>query len=138
MEWALFAVGSAVFAGLTAILAKIGIQNVDSTLATALRTIVVLVFSWVMVFVAGKQQGISSITPKSWLFLALSGVATGLSWLCYFRALQDGPASLVVPIDKLSILVTVIFSVFILHEQLSTSYLIGLVLVVTGTLIMVF
>lgn len=138
MTWTLFAIGSAVFAGLTAILAKIGIQNVDSTLATALRTIVVLAFSWLMVFVAGKQHGLSSITAKSWLFLALSGVATGLSWLCYFRALQDGPASLVVPIDKLSILVTVIFSVLILHEQLSASYLIGLVLVVVGTLIMVF
>lgn len=138
MEWVLFAVGSAFFAGMTAILAKIGIQDVDSTLATALRTIVVLAFSWLMVFVAGKQHGIESITPKSWLFLILSGVATGLSWLCYFRALQDGPASMVVPIDKLSILVTVVFSVLILHEQLSASYLIGLVLVVAGTLIMVF
>lgn len=137
MEWLIFAIGSALFAGMTAILAKVGIQDVDSTLATALRTVVVLAFSWLMVFVAGKQHGISSISPKSWTFLALSGVATGLSWLCYFRALQDGPASVVVPVDKLSIVVTVVFAVLFLHEQLSLQYLIGFALVVGGTLLMV-
>lgn len=137
MEWLIFAIGSALFAGMTAILAKVGIQDVDSTLATALRTVVVLAFSWLMVFVAGKQHGISSISPKSWAFLALSGVATGLSWLCYFRALQDGPASVVVPVDKLSIVVTVVFAVLFLHEQLSLQYLIGFALVVGGTLLMV-
>ncbi len=134
--WLMFAVGSALFAGLTSILAKCGIRKTDSTVATAIRTGVVLVMSWVMVFVAGKQSALKNI-PKSELgFICLSGLATGGSWLCYYRALQDGPASLVAPIDKLSILVTVLFSYVVFHEKLSRRSALGLVLLVGGTLVM--
>ena len=131
--WLMFAVGSALFAGLTSILAKCGIRKTDSTVATAIRTIVVLIFSWAMV---GSQNQLGSIGGKTLLFLVLSGLATGGSWLCYYRALQDGPASLVAPIDKLSILVTVLFSYVVFHEKLSCRSALGLVLLVGGTLVM--
>ena len=131
--WILFAFGSAFFAGITAILAKCGIRKTDSTVATAVRTIVVLLFSWLMVFVVGSQDQLGSIDPNTWLFLILSGLATGGSWLCYYRALQDGPASVVVPVDKLSILVTIVFSRLILHEKLSRRAAAGLALLVLGT-----
>lgn len=134
--WLWYALGSAVFASLTAILGKVGISGVESNLGTAIRTGVVLVMSWVMVFVAGKQSALKNI-PKSELgFICLSGLATGGSWLCYYRALQDGPASLVAPIDKLSILVTVLFSYVVFHEKLSRRSALGLVLLVGGTLVM--
>ena len=135
--WLWFALGSALFASLTALFGKMGVENVESNLATALRTIVVLIVAWAMVFMKGEQKTIKSITRKSWLFLFLSGLATGLSWLCYYRALQIGPASAVVPIDKLSILVTIVFSYFWLHEKLSKTALAGLVLLTAGTLAMV-
>lgn len=128
--WLMFAVGSALFAGLTSVLAKCGIRKTDSTVATAIRTIVVLIFSWAMVFLVGSQNQLGSIGGKTLLFLVLSGLATGASWLCYFRALQDGPASLVAPIDKLSILVTVLFSYVVFHEKLSRRSALGLVLLV--------
>ena len=134
--WLMFAVGSALFAGLTSILAKCGIRKTDSTVATAIRTIVVLLFSWAMVFLVGSQDRLGSIGGKTLLFLVLSGLATGGSWLCYYRALQDGPASLVAPIDKLSILVTVLFSYVVFHEKLSRRSALGLVLLVGGTLVM--
>lgn len=134
--WLMFAVGSALFAGLTSILAKCGIRKTDSTVATAIRTIVVLIFSWAMVFLVGSQNQLGSIGGKTLLFLVLSGLATGASWLCYYRALQDGPASLVAPIDKLSILVTVLFSYVVFHEKLSRRSALGLVLLVGGTLVM--
>lgn len=134
--WLMFAVGSALFAGLTSILAKCGIRKTDSTVATAIRTIVVLIFSWAMVFLVGSQNQLGSIGGKTLLFLVLSGLATGGSWLCYYRALQDGPASLVAPIDKLSILVTVLFSYVVFHEKLSRRSALGLVLLVGGTLVM--
>ena len=129
-----YALGSAVFAALTAILGKVGIQNVDSTLGTALRTCVVLAMAWGMAFLTGAHRGIRSLRPKTWAFLALSGVATGASWLCYYRALQDGPASAVVPIDKLSILVTVGFSRLVFGDRLSAKALTGLGLLTAGTL----
>lgn len=132
--WILFAFGSALFAGLTAILAKCGIRNTDSNVATALRTGVVLVFSWLMVFVVGAQSGIRDISAKVLIFLILSGLSTGISWLCYYRALQTGPASVVVPIDKLSILVTIAFSYIVFHEKLSLKSGTGLLLIVGGTL----
>lgn len=132
----MFAVGSALFAGLTSILAKCGIRKTDSTVATAIRTIVVLIFSWAMVFLVGSQNQLGSIGGKTLLFLVLSGLATGASWLCYYRALQDGPASLVAPIDKLSILVTVLFSYVVFHEKLSRRSALGLLLLVGGTLVM--
>ena len=132
--WILFAFGSALFAGLTAILAKCGIRNTDSNVTTALRTGVVLVFSWLMVFVVGAQSGIRDISAKVLIFLILSGLSTGISWLCYFKALQTGPASVVVPIDKLSILVTIAFSYIVFHEKLSLKSGTGLLLIVVGTL----
>ena len=132
--WILFAFGSALFAGLTAILAKCGIRNTDSNVATALRTGVVLVFSWLMVFVVGAQSEIRDISAKVLIFLILSGLSTGISWLCYFKALQTGPASVVVPIDKLSILVTIAFSYIVFHEKLSLKSGTGLLLIVVGTL----
>ena len=132
--WILFAFGSALFAGLTAILAKCGIRNTDSNVATALRTGVVLVFSWLMVFVVGAQSGIRDISAKVLIFLILSGLSPGISWLCYFKALQTGPASVVVPIDKLSILVTIAFSYIVFHEKLSLKSGTGLLLIVVGTL----
>ena len=130
--WLMFAVGSALFAGLTSILAKCGIRKTDSTV----RTIVVLIFSWAMVFLVGSQNQLGSIGGKTLLFLVLSGLATGGSWLCYYRALQDGPASLVAPIDKLSILVTVLFSYVVFHEKLSRRSALGLLLLVGGTMVM--
>ncbi|MFR9118306.1 MAG: EamA family transporter [Merdibacter sp.] len=131
--WLLYALLSAVFASLTAIFGKLGIASVESNLGTALRTIVVLFMAWGMVFLQGRQREIQAIDGRSWLFLLLSGVATGLSWLCYYRALQDGPASVVVPIDKLSILVTIVFSSLVLKEHLSKKAFIGLVLILVGT-----
>ena len=133
-KWLLYAVGSAVFASLTSILGKIGIQDVNSNLGTAIRTAVVLVMAWIVVFVTGKQDTVKNIDRKSWLFLILSGFATGGSWLCYYRALQTGPASVVVPIDKLSILVTIAFSYVVFHEKLSLKSGAGLLLIVVGTL----
>ncbi len=135
--WFLYAIGSAVFAGLTAILGKIGITGVESNLGTAIRTGVVLIMAWVMVFVTGKQRELRHIDRKELIFICLSGLATGGSWLCYYRALQDGLASVVVPIDKLSILVTVAFSYFVFKEKLTRKSLIGLILIVIGTLIMI-
>ena len=133
-KWLLYAVGSAVFASLTSILGKIGIQDVNSNLGTAIRTAVVLVMAWIVVFVTGKQDTVKNIDRKSWLFLILSGFATGSSWLCYYRALQTGPASVVVPIDKLGILVTIAFSYIVFHEKLSLKSGTGLLLIVVGTL----
>ena len=133
MAWLLFAFGSAIFAGNTAVLAKLGIQKVNSTLATARRTIVVLAFSWLMVFLVGSQGQIGQISRKALFFLILSGLSTGASWLCYFRALQAGPASVVVPIDKLSILVNILFSSLVLKETLSRKAALGLVLILAGT-----
>lgn len=134
--WILFAFLSAIFAALTSILGKIGIEGVESNLGTFLRTAVVLVMSWLMVLVTKKGSGLKSIDKKELLFICLSGLATGASWLCYYKALQDGLASVVVPIDKLSILITVAFSFFVLKEKLSVKALIGLVLIVAGTLCM--
>lgn len=131
--WLVYAFLSAVFASLTSIFGKIGVENVESNLGTAIRTIVVLVMAWVMLFVTGEQKGIRSIGKKSWVFLFLSGITTGLSWLCYYRALQDGPASVVVPIDKLSILVTIVFSWIVLKEKLTPKAAVGLVLILAGT-----
>lgn len=132
--WLFYALGSAVFASLTSILGKIGIQDINSNLGTAIRTIVVLIMAWVVVFVTGKQNTIKTIDKNSWVFLFLSGIATGASWLCYYRALQTGPASVVVPIDKLSILVTIVFSYFVFKEKLSLKSGLGLALIVAGTL----
>lgn len=134
--WLLFACGSAVFAGLTAILAKCGIRETDSTVATAVRTIVMLGFSWLMVFITGSQSGITAIDAKTLIFLILSGLATGGSWLCYYKALQNGPASVVVPVDKLSILITVFFSWIVFGEKLSKKSAAGLAGIVAGTLLM--
>lgn len=135
--WAVYALGSAVFAALTSILAKIGISGVNSTLATAIRTVVVLILAWGMVFLSGTQSGIADISRKSMLFLVLSGLATGLSWLCYYRALQLGDASKVVPIDKLSVVLTVFLAVIILKEPLGAKTVIGAALITSGTLFMV-
>lgn len=135
-SWILYAAGSAVFASLTAILGKVGISGVESNLGTAIRTAVVLVMAWVMVLVTGKTKMVKSVPKKEILFIGLSGIATGGSWLCYYKALRDGPASVVVPIDKLSIVVTVIFSYIVFKEKLSKRALIGLLMIVAGTLIM--
>lgn len=135
--WLLYAVGSAVFASLTAILGKVGIEGVDSNLGTAIRTIVVLIMAWMMVFVSGKEKQVSHIEPKELLYICLSGLATGGSWLCYYKALQEGPASVVVPIDKLSILFTIAFSWLILHERLSKKAAIGLLVLVIGPLLLI-
>jgi transporter family protein len=132
--WLVYAILSAVFASLTAILSKIGIVGIESNLGTAIRTAVVLIMAWLMVFILGKQNEIKEIDKKSWLFLCLSGITTGLSWLCYYKALQDGEASIVVPIDKLSIVITVTFSYFFLKEKLTTKSLLGLILIVAGTM----
>lgn len=136
--WLFYAVLSAVFASLTSILGKIGIEGIDSTLGTAIRTAVVLVMAWLVVFVTGKQKTIQNINTKSWIFLILSGVATGGSWLCYYRALQSGPASVIVPIDKLSILVPILFSYLVFHEKLSKKAFVGLILIVAGTFSLLF
>ena len=135
--WFVFALLSAVFAALTSILAKVGIEGVNSNLATAIRTVVVVVMAWGMVFLTNTQSGIADISKRSWLFLILSGLATGASWLCYYRALQMGEASKVVPIDKLSVVITLILAFVFLHEQFTVKSLIGCVLIGAGTLIMV-
>ena len=135
--WMIFAVLSAVFAALTSILAKIGIEGVNSNLATAIRTIVVVIMAWGMVFLTHAQNGLAEISKKSWIFLILSGLATGASWLCYYQALQMGDASKVVPIDKLSVVITLILAFVFLHEQFTTKSLIGCILIGAGTLIMV-
>lgn len=136
--WMIFAVLSAVFAALTSILAKIGIEGVPSNLATGIRTIVVVAMSWILVFITNQQSGISEISKKSWLFLILSGLATGASWLCYYRALQIGEASKVVPIDKMSVVLTLIMAFVFLHEQFTWKSAVGSVLITAGTLFMVF
>lgn len=135
--WFILALLSAVFAALTSILAKVGIEGVNSNLATAIRTVVVVIMSWVMVFITNAQGGLSDIGKKSWLFLILSGLATGASWLCYYRALQLGDASKVVPIDKLSVVITLVLAFMFLHEEFTAKSLIGCVLIAAGTLIMV-
>lgn len=135
--WFILALGSAVFAALTSILAKIGIEGVNSNLATAVRTCVVLVMSWGMVFLTNSQEGLADISRRSWVFLILSGLATGASWLCYYKALQVGEASKVVPIDKLSVVMTLILAAVILHEQFTAKSILGCVLIAVGTLMMV-
>lgn len=135
--WFLFALGSAVFAALTSILAKIGIDGVNSNLATAIRTVVVVVMAWGMVFITNAQSGISEISRKSWLFLILSGLATGASWLCYYKALQMGEASKVVPIDKLSVVITLVLAFIFLHEQFTVHSVIGCILIGAGTLLLI-
>ena len=135
--WFWFALGSAVFAALTTILAKIGINGVESNLATAIRTMVVLVMAWGMVFITHQQSGLSEISRKSWIFLILSGLATGASWLCYYKALQMGDASKVVPIDKLSVVITLILAFVFLHEEFNVKSIIGCVLIGAGTVLMV-
>lgn len=137
MEWLVFAILSAAFAALTSILAKVGIDGVNSNLATAIRTIVVVVMAWGMVFLTNTQSGITEISRKSWLFLILSGLATGASWLCYYRALQLGKASDVVAIDKLSVVLTIILAFIFLHEDFTIKSLIGCTLIGAGTLLMV-
>ena len=135
--WLLFAALSAVFAALTSILAKVGIEGVNSNLATAIRTAVVLIMAWGMVFLTHAESGLPEISRKSWIFLILSGLATGISWLCYYRALQLGEASKVVPIDKLSVVLTLILAFIFLHEEFTAKSLIGCILIGAGTLIMV-
>lgn len=135
--WFIFALLSAVFAALTSILAKVGINGVNSNLATAIRTVVVVIMAWGMVFLTNAQNGLFGISRKSWLFLILSGLATGASWLCYYKALQIGEASKVVPIDKLSVVITLILAFVFLHETFTTKSLIGCILMGAGTLIMV-
>lgn len=135
--WFVFALLSAVFAALTSILAKVGIEGVNSNLATAIRTCVVVIMAWGMVFLTHAQSGIAAINRKSWIFLILSGLATGASWLCYYRALQIGEASKVVPIDKLSVVITLILAFVFLHEEFTMKSLIGCVLIGAGTLVMV-
>lgn len=135
--WFVFALLSAVFAALTSILAKVGIENVNSNLATAVRTVVVVAMAWGMVFITNGQGGLPNISKKSWLFLILSGLATGGSWLCYYKALQMGKASQVAPIDKLSVVFTVVLAVIFLHEEVNIKTIIGCALIAAGTLIMV-
>ena len=135
--WWMFAIGSAGFAALTSILAKIGIENVNSNLATAIRTVVVLVMAWGMVFLTGAQSGIRHLTQRSMLFLVLSGLATGASWLCYYKAVQLGSVAKVAPIDKLSVVITLILAFFVLHEEMSLKTILGSVLITAGTLLMV-
>lgn len=135
--WAIFAILSAIFAALTSILAKVGIEGVNSNLATAVRTIVVVLMAWFMVFVTGNQNGIVDISKKNWIFLILSGLATGASWLCYYKALQLGEVSKVVPIDKLSIVITTILAFIFLGEQITLKTLIGCCLIIVGTFVMI-
>lgn len=135
--WWLFALLSAVFAALTSILAKVGIEDVDSTLATAIRTVAVVGMSWLMVFITNTQSGITNISKKSWIFLILSGLATGASWLCYYKAIQMGDVSKVVPIDKLSVVFTLILAFVFLHEEFNVKFLVGSILITAGTLFMV-
>ena len=134
--WFVFALLSAVFAALSSILAKVGIEGVNSNLATAIRTAVVLIMAWGMVFITNTQSGITEISKKSWLFLILSGLATGASWLCYYKALQMGSVSQVVPIDKLSVIITLVLAFIFLHEQFSVKSIIGCILIGAGTLVM--
>ncbi len=135
--WWVFAVLSSVFAALTSVLAKVGVENVNSNLATAIRTVVVLVMSWLMVFITDAQGSISEISKKSWLFLILSGLATGASWLCYYKALQTGDVSKVVPIDKMSVVLTLRMAFAFLHEKFTAKSLVGCLLITAGTLVMV-
>ena len=135
--WMILAIGSAVFAALTSILAKVGIEGVNSNLATAIRTFVVLILAWGMVFLTDAQSGIGSISWKSWIFLILSGLATGVSWLCYYKALQIGDASKVVPIDKMSVVITLVLAFVFLHEKVTARSVIGCILITAGTLLMV-
>lgn len=135
--WIVFALLSAVFAALTSIFAKIGIENVNSNLATAIRTVIVLVMAWLIVFATGKHQQIVDISTKSWVFLVLSGLATGLSWLCYFYALQIGEASKVVPVDKFSVVITMVMAFFILGEVITAKTIIGGLLITAGTLVLI-
>ena len=135
--WLFFAIGSAVFAALTSILAKIGIDGVNSNLATAIRTCIVVLMSWMMVFITHSQSELTEITRKSWIFLILSGLATGASWLCYYKALQTGQVSKVIPIDKMSVVLTLILAFVFLHEQLTWKSLIGCILITSGTIFMI-
>lgn len=135
--WFWFALGSAIFAALTSILAKVGIKDVESNLATAIRTMVVVVMAWGMVFITNQQAGIKDISRKSWIFLILSGLATGASWLCYYKALQMGEASKVVPVDKLSVVITLVLAFIFLHEDFTVKSVIGCILIGAGTLLMV-
>jgi transporter family protein len=135
--WLIFALLSAIFAALTSILAKVGIDGVNSNLATAIRTVVVVIMAWGMVFITHTQNGIAEISKKSWIFLILSGLATGISWLCYYKAIQVGNVSKVVPIDKLSVVFTLIMAFVFLHEEFSVKSVIGCILIAAGTLIMV-
>lgn len=137
MMWFIFALLSAVFAALTSILAKVGIENVSSNLATAIRTVVVVIMAWGMVFLTNGQSELAQIGRKSWLFLILSGLATGASWLCYYKAIQIGDVSKVVPIDKLSVVITLILAFVFLHEQFTVKSLIGCILITAGTMVMV-
>ena len=135
--WLIFAILSSVFAALTSILAKIGIDGVNSNLATAIRTAVVLALSWLMVFATGAQSGISEINKRNWMFLILSGLATGASWLCYYKALQIGEVSKVIPIDKMSVVLTLILAFIFLHEQFTAKTLVGIIFLTTGTILMI-
>lgn len=135
--WFVFALLSSVFAALTSILAKLGIEGVDSNLATAVRTVVVVVMAWVVVFVTNTQGGLPDISRRSWIFLVLSGLATGASWICYYKALQIGEASKVVPVDKFSIVLTILLAFLILHEQITVKKLIGIVFITIGTFVMI-
>ena len=135
--WFILSLLSAIFAALTSILAKVGIEGVNSNLATAIRTVVVVVMAWGMVFITNAQNGIAEISKRSWLFLVLSGLATGASWLCYYKALQTGDASKGVPVDKLSVVITLVLAFVFLHEQFTTKSLIGCILIGIGTLVMV-
>lgn len=135
--WLIFAILSSVFAALTSILAKIGIDGVNSNLATAIRTAIVLALSWLMVFVTGAQSGISEINKRNWMFLILSGLATGASWLCYYKALQTGEASKVIPIDKMSVVLTLILAFIFLHEQFTAKTLAGIIFLTVGTILMI-
>lgn len=137
MMWLIYAIGSAIFAALTSILAKVGVVGVNSHLATAIRTAVVLVMSWGMVFIVNAQHGVTEISRRSWIFLILSGLATGASWLCYYRALQLGEISKVAPIDKLSVVITLVLAFIFLHEQFTVKSLLGCILITAGTLLMV-
>lgn len=132
--WLVFAILSSLFAALTSILAKVGIEGVGSNLATAIRTCVVVIMSWGMVFITHQQGGITDISKRSWIFLILSGLATGLSWLCYYRALQTGEASKVVPIDKMSVIITLVFAFIFLHESFTWKSIVGVILITAGTL----
>lgn len=137
-KWLAYALLSALFASSTAILGKVGITGIESNLGTAIRTVVILLMAWLIVFMQGKHHEIRDIDQRSWLFIGISGITTGLSWMCFYRALQEGPVSAVVPIDKLSIIVTVIFSYFVLHEKINKIPLVGLIMIVIGTLGLVF